>query len=109
MFFAHPSWERTGSVCIIPLYSVFARPLHPLSLPASISYLRIPLCSFEEEVLFIGTQFSILSTAVDTSAAAACNVYLHPYALSPLESRCFLRKRMYAAGAACRLTSLHAH
>jgi hypothetical protein len=27
----------------------------------------------EEEVLFIGTQFSNLSSAVDTSAAAACN------------------------------------
>jgi hypothetical protein len=27
----------------------------------------------EEEVLFIGTQFSNLSTAVDASAAAACN------------------------------------
>jgi len=29
--------------------------------------------SAEEGVLFIGTQFSNLSTAVDTSAAAACN------------------------------------
>ncbi len=29
----------------------------------------------EEEVLFIGTQFSNLSTAVDTSAAAACNAW----------------------------------
>ena len=29
----------------------------------------------DEEVLFIGTQFSNLSTAVDTSAAAACNYY----------------------------------
>jgi hypothetical protein len=31
--------------------------------------------SEEEEVLFIGTQFSNLSTAVDTSAAAACNAW----------------------------------
>jgi hypothetical protein len=29
----------------------------------------------EEEELFIGTQFSHLSTAVDTSAAAACNAW----------------------------------
>jgi hypothetical protein len=28
----------------------------------------------EEEVLFVGTQFSNLSTAVDTSAAAACKI-----------------------------------
>jgi hypothetical protein len=31
--------------------------------------------SAEEEVLFIGTQFSNLCTAVDTSAAAACNAW----------------------------------
>jgi hypothetical protein len=30
---------------------------------------------YVEEVLFIGTQFSNLSTAVDTSAAAACNAW----------------------------------
>ena len=34
-----------------------------------------PRSPAEEEVLFIGTQFSNLSTAVDTSAAAACNAW----------------------------------